>query len=394
MKVSVIVCAAGKGERAGFEKNKLLTPFMGANALYYAVKRAQSLENFFSENNMNCTLAEVIVTSAAVDYEEICAVCAHPLTKVVLGGGTRTESVYNALKEATGDIVLIQDGARPFTTVEQYARCIECVKEYGSAVVAMPATDTVATAKDGWVAHIPARNEVFAVQTPQGFYLHDLLPAYQKAIESGETFTDDGSVYSRFVSPARVCPCGTAANKKLTYKEDFAQYCAPPVTQIVKSAARCGFGADVHAFGKKQDYITLCGCKIPCDCGLVAHSDGDAALHAVMDALLSAAGLYDIGHYFPDDDPKYDGADSGELLKQAVALVKEAGFIPCGLSVAIQAEKPRLAPHMDDMKARLCALTGIAPEAVAISAGTCEGLGFVGEKRGVCVYCVAQLSER
>lgn len=383
MKISVIICAAGKGERAGFNKNKLLAPLYGAPALYHTLSAVSKIKPF-----------ELIITSSPQDMAEITAICAPFGGKVVGGGDTRTQSVYNALKHVTGDIVLIQDGARPFTLTEQYLECIECVKAYGSGIVAMPATDTIYIANGNSAAHIPQRSDVFAVQTPQGFITKDIKAAYEKAVKSGETFTDDGSVYSRYVKPARICPCGSAANRKLTYKEDFDNLSAVIPATVGVNVEKVGYGIDVHAFGKPQDFVTLCGVKVPCDEGLVAHSDGDVALHAVMDAVLSAAGLKDIGHYFPDNDEKYRGADSGKLLEEVIEIVGKKGLKVSGLSVAIQAEKPRLAPFIDSMVENLARLSGAKASNISVTAGTCEGLGFVGERRGICVYCVATLGKK
>lgn len=379
MRVSVIILAAGKGERAGFNKNKLLMPLYGAPALWHTLKGVSAIDG----------LSELIIASSPRDMAEITAICAPFGGKVVEGGETRTESVYKALKVVTGDIVLIQDGARPFTSKQQYSDCIACVKEYKSAVVAMPATDTIYVANDNWVAHIPRRKQVFAVQTPQGFFTSEIKTAYKKAMESGEEFTDDGSVYSRFVGPARICPCGSATNRKLTYKEDF-----PTVAEInADGSFKTGIGIDVHAFGKAQNFVMLCGVKVPCDEGLVAHSDGDVALHAVTDAILSAAGMRDIGYYFPDNDSALKEADSAVFLKTVVNMIyeNERNYKVESLSVAIQAEKPRLAPYIEEMRERLSEITGADKENIGISAGTCEGLCFVGEKRGICVTCAAVL---
>ena len=173
---------------------------------------------------------------------------------------------------------------------------------------------------------------------------------------------------------------GARENIKLTYAQDFA-----------KSTARCGFGVDTHAFGKPQDYIVLAGVKIPSDSGLIAHSDGDDLVHAVMDALLSAAGLRDIGFYFPDSDPAYKNANSMQLLQKVVSLVSERGFAVQNLSVAVQAEKPRLAKYIEEMKNNLASALDVAPTAVGITAGTNEGLGYVGEGKGITVHAYALL---
>ena len=389
MKISVIICAAGRGERAGFEKNKLLVPVNGAPVIYHTARVANK---FLSCLGRNDSRAELIIACSPQDMPEITAICAPFGAIIAEGGQTRTESVFNALKAVTGEIALIHDGARPFTSVEQFLTCLDCVKEHKSGIVATPSTDTVYVTDGGWAAHIPERSAVFAVQTPQGFFTKDIKEAYEKAIASGETFTDDGSVYSRFISPARICPCGTATNRKLTYKEDFDNF-SPLIPRTVEGKVeKAGIGIDVHAFGKKQDFVMLCGVKVPCDCGLVAHSDGDVALHAVMDAILSAAGLRDIGYYFPENDPAFEGADSAALLVKVINLAGERDYKVCGLSVAIQAEKPRLSAYIDEMKERLSALTGAEVNSIGISAGTSEGLGFVGEGRGICVTCAATLT--
>ncbi len=386
MKISVIVCAAGRGERAGMGRNKLLVAFNGANALYYTL---EAVRRFSASLKGADEVCDVIVTSSPEDFEEIEALCKPYGYKTVLGGATRSASVANALKEVKGEVVLIQDGARPYTATEQYAACVECVKQYGSAVTAMPATDTTVIEKDGYVNNIPARNAVYRVQTPQGFYTREIKRAYALAADDGDIYTDDGAVYSRYISPARICPCGTESNGKLTFKEDFKS----PAKVILTDGAKVGYGVDTHAFGKQQNFVTLCGVKIPCDTGLIAHSDGDVALHAVMDAILSAAGLKDIGHYFPDSDPAFKGADSAKLLATVIDEVQKKGLRVSGLSIAIQAEKPRLAAHIDSMINNLSALTGAAAENISVTAGTGEGLGFVGEGRGICAYCTAVLTQ-
>lgn len=390
MRIGFIVCAAGKGERADFGKNKLLAPFLGANALYYTVQRILSLFPLLRERGDEP--AETIVTVSAEDEREIAAMLAPYGCKTVRGGATRTQSVYNALREATGDLVLIHDGARPFTTADQFLCCIDCVKRHRSAVVAMPATDTTVVSRDGWIGDIPERNTVYRVQTPQGFFTRDIRSAYEQAVKDAGVFTDDGSVYTRYVSPARICPCGTETNRKLTFREDFARY-ALPFSPVVSKNARVGFGVDVHAFGRDCRYVTLCGVKVANDTGLIAHSDGDVALHAVMDALLSAAGLKDIGHYFPDGDPAYKDADSAKLLEKVMTLVRGKGLKVSALTVSVQAERPRLAEYIDGMIDRLRQLTDAPDGAVSITAGTCEGLGYVGEGRGICAYCAAILEE-
>ena len=368
--IGVIVCAAGKGSRAGFEKNKLLIPFEGSTVL----EKTLSAFNFPA-------IEEIIVTSSERDFAEISLLCEKlENAKVVLGGETRTASVYNALKSATADIVLIHDGARPFVTRKVIEGCIEMVKAKGSAVCAVECRDTVAVVADGKIITVPNRKNLRQIQTPQGFFREKILAAYEQAMQDeNSAFTDDSSVFARYCEEPCICE-GNSENIKITYAEDFT--C---------KVARCGFGIDTHAFGKEQDYIVLAGVKIPSDSGLIAHSDGDVLVHAVMDALLSAAGLKDIGHYFPDTDDKWKGASSMRMLSQVVALIESEGYGVKNISVAIQAEKPRMKKYIDEMKNALAKALKVDQTAVGISAGTNEGLGYVGEGKGITVNAYALL---
>ena len=370
--ISVIICAAGKGLRAGFAHNKLLAPLGGERVL------TKTLSAFDFP-----AVSEIIVTSSPEDYAQITTLCqAFARTKVVLGGATRSQSVYNALKAATTDIVLIHDGARPFVTRECIEGCIQSVKSCGSGICAVPALDTVAVCKEGKILSVPDRETIYQIQTPQGFFLENIRTAYERAFDTNDSvYTDDSSVFARFCGTPRLC-AGARENIKLTYAEDFRS-----------SIARCGFGVDTHAFGKDQPYILLAGVKIPSDSGLIAHSDGDVLCHAVMDALLSAAGLRDIGFYFPDSDEKWKNANSMQMLESVVAMLKDRGYAVKNISVAIQAEKPRLSRYIDEMKNALASVLQIDPTAVGISAGTNEGLGYIGEGKGITVNAYALLRE-
>ena len=368
--IGVIICAAGKGARAGFEKNKLLIPFEGSTVL----EKTLSAFDFPA-------IDEIIITSSENDFAEISLLCKKlENAKVVLGGETRTASVYNALQSATADIVLIHDGARPFVTRKVIENCIETVKAKGSAICAIECRDTVAVVADGKIITVPNRKNLRQIQTPQGFFRKQILSAYEQAMQdNSSSFTDDSSVFARYCEEPCICE-GDSENIKITYATDFNN-----------KVARCGFGIDTHAFGKEQDYIVLAGVKIPSDSGLIAHSDGDVLVHAVMDALLSAAGLKDIGHYFPDTDDKWKGASSMLMLSQVVALIESEGYGVKNISVAIQAEKPRMKKYIDEMKNALAKALKVDQTAVGISAGTNEGLGYVGEGKGITVNAYALL---
>lgn len=371
-KICAVICAAGKGERAGFAKNKLLVPYQGSCAL----EKTLSAFDYPS-------IDEIVVTASENDFNEISALCKkYENAKAVLGGSTRPQSVYNALQATDADIVLIHDGARPFVTREVIDGCIQSVKSHGSGICAIDCTDTLARTENGKIVDIPPRAQMKHIQTPQGFFRENIAYAYAQAFENENAeFTDDSSVFSLYCGKPHIC-AGARGNIKLTYAEDFQE-----------NNARCGFGIDTHAFGKEQDYIVLAGVKIPSHSGLIAHSDGDVLVHALMDALLSACGLKDIGYYFPDSDAKWKNANSMQMLALVKDMVSQKGYQTQNVSIAIQAEKPRLAKYIDDMKNSLCSALKIDPTRVGITAGTNEGLGYVGEGKGITVHAYVLLSK-
>ena len=372
MKISVIICAAGRGERAGFNKNKLLAPLFGEPALWHTFKKFKMKE-----------IDEVIVTSSKADFKEISALASPFNYKVVLGGESRTESVKKALEAVTGDIVLIHDGARPYVTQDLIRKCIDCVIKNRSAVCAITSTDTVIYS-DGNSQKRLQRDNLFLIQTPQGFFTEDIKRAY--ALAGDSDYTDDSAVYGQFIAKPFILE-GEATNKKLTYKSDFDAIHTPSY-----QSGRVGFGVDTHAFGEGS-FVTLGGEKIGCDRTLIAHSDGDVLIHAIMDALLTAAGLRDIGYYFPDTDERFKGANSLDMLKEVVRILHGNGLAPLNISASIQAEKPKLKNHIEKMKGNLASVLGISENDIGIAAGTNEGLGFVGEGLGITAYCVTALKE-
>lgn len=330
----------------------------------------------------NENIAGIAVCVSGADRETIAReLCRFSNILLVEGGKTRALSVRNALEALASlpcppDYVLVHDGARPFVTQKIIGDCIRTVRQFGSAVCALPSTDTAVHAENGFICEGVPRDGLFTVQTPQGFSFRELLAAYRK-MKPEDNFTDDSGVFRRYAAPPRLFK-GDPVNKKLTFAEDFFM-----------NETRTGIGTDTHAFGADRKYIVLGGVKINSSSGLRAHSDGDVLCHAVMDALLSAAGLPDIGHYFPDTDPQLAGADSLVLLQKVRQLLEEAGFSVGNVSAAIVAESPKLAPHIRQMKANLARALGIAESAVGISAGTNEGLGYLGRGEGITVIANA-----
>ena len=253
--------------------------------------------------------------------------------------------------------------------------------QFGSGVCAVECKDTVSRVENGKIVETLDRAQLRQIQTPQGFFREQIASAYERAFaEETCSYTDDASVFARFCAAPTLCD-GAPENTKLTYAEDFYE------------SGRCGFGVDTHAFGKPQDYILLGGVKIPSESGLIAHSDGDVLIHALMDALLSAVGLRDIGFYFPDSNSKFKNANSMDLLQTVLSLVREQGFAPQNISLAIQAERPRLSGYIEDIKNSLSKALEIDQNAIGVTAGTNEGLGYIGEGKGITVNAYVLLKK-
>lgn len=375
MSVYALIPAAGSGLRAGFGKNKILLKTGGETVLAKTVRAFASCPG----------IARIVVAVNPRDLGEVeAALSPFPTAVLTEGGDTRTQSVrrmleYCARENEPPRTVLIHDAARPFVSGRLIETCIRETERFGSAVCAVPQTDTaVFVSEDGTVEKFADRGALRCVQTPQGFAFPAILAAYRNVRED-DSFTDDAGVYAAYIAPPHLC-AGDPSNRKLTYREDF-----------MNTVYRTGTGADTHAFGKKTDHIILGGARIPHTSGLVAHSDGDVLVHAVMDALLSAAGLPDIGTYFPDADPALKGISSLELLSRTVRLVADEGFAPVNVSAAVLAQRPKLAPHIAEMKKNLSNVLGIPAGAVGITAGTTERLGFIGRGEGISVIATVLL---
>ncbi len=370
MKVSLIICAAGKGERAKLNKNKLLVPFNGKTVLERTVSAFMNTK----------LIDQYVVTSSKEDLKEIKSLLSPFNVTVVLGGETRTDSVKNALKKVTGDIVLIHDGARPFVTKKIIKDCITSAEKYGSGIVAVPSSDTVCLSDGKEITSYLGKSGIYDVQTPQGFKTEEIIKAYKNA--KGKTFNDDGEVYKNTFNKLNVV-LGDKNNIKLTYPEDFSV--------LEKDVLRkFGTGFDCHKLVKDRKLI-LGGIEIPHTKGLLGHSDADVLIHALMDAMLSACALRDIGYYFPDTDYKYKDISSVKLLKEVIKLLKEKGYRVESVSAVIMAEKPKLLNHIPKIKQNICKLLKLSEDDVGISATTLEGLGFVGREEGISVQSTAVL---
>jgi len=328
------------------------------------------------------------------------------------GGATRAASVANGLRAlrahgaADGDWVLVHDAARALLRPEWVDRLIDaCLDDAVGGLLALPLADTLKTEDAGRAHGTLDRRGKWLAQTPQMFRLGMLRDALAHA---GDAVTDEaGAIEASGRQPRLVA--GDAANFKITWPEDVARAQAllagaatPDQTTAARARAtedtkmtdatalRMGEGWDVHALVAGRPLV-LGGVTIPHDKGPLAHSDGDALLHAITDALLGAAALGDIGRHFPDTDPAFAGADSIALLREAARRVRAAGHAIVNVDSTIVAQAPRLAPHIDAMRTCIATALGLEPANVNVKAKTAEQLGPVGEGRAIEARAVCLL---
>lgn len=366
-KINAIILCGGKGSRTHSEKNKVLCYFGAKTALEYCLDAFTPL----------CD--NVVVVAAEKDFDEIngtAKIYGEKVT-VTLGGKTRFESVKNGLKLIGDGIVLIHDGARPFVTEKIIKDCIDSALKYGSGVAAIKQTDTLKTVCDDTICGELDREHTYCVQTPQAFDVEQIKNAYNAA--KSDLYTDDSAVYLAFGGRPKIV-LGSIDNKKITTAEDLIS--TPPCQNI-------GCGVDFHVFAPRRKLI-IGGVQIPYDKGLLGNSDADVLAHAVMDALLSAIGQPDIGVLFPCTD-EFSGADSMKLLETVVNKVSECNKKIISVSATIMAQAPKMKNYIPLMRQRLCDVMRIRVDQVNVSATTTEGLGVIGEGKGIAASAVCLL---
>ena len=317
------------------------------------------------------------------------------LTKVravVSGGADRQASVACGLRALPPgpDVVLVHDGARPFLSRALTSEVIAAAARDGSATAALPISETVKRGAGGWVEETLDRGSLHRIQTPQAFRRPLLERAHEAAAREGFRGTDDAVLVERMGSPVRLVP-GDPTNLKVTVPEDLrlAEALLGRPAEAARPA-RVGMGFDAHRFGPARRLV-LGGVEIPHARGLLGHSDADVIVHAVMDALLGAAGCGDIGHHFPPSDPTYADANSLGLLARVQALLTQRGWRPVHVDVVVLAEAPRLAPHVPAMRAAIGEVLHLLPDSVNIKATTTEGMGAIGREEGIAAQAVASL---
>jgi len=389
-RVAVVVVAAGSGTRLGASSPKA---FVGLDE--HTILR-HCLRGVFAAPE-----AQVVVVAppgfegeARTDAEEA-AGPRRELVTIATGADTRQGSVAAGLAAVWPDVelVLVHDAARALTPPEVFARVIDAVERTGwGAIPVLPVVDTIKRVAGGEILGVVDRSELAAAQTPQGFRRDILDGAYRIA---DREYTDDAAVVAAAGHQVATV-AGDARSFKITTPADLerarglvAGHPVPAVPFASASAARAprvGVGTDVHAFGGEGP-LRLAGLEWPGEPALSGHSDGDAVAHAMVDALLSAAGLGDIGGRFGTSRPELAGAHADVFLARTRALLSDAGWAIGNVAVQVQTTRPRFAARRAEAEAALSAALGGA--SVSLSATTTDGLGFPGRGEGVAAFAVA-----
>ena len=401
--ISAVIPAAGRGERLGHKDPKAFVSLAGCPLLAWSLAALES-----------CALIDrVVVVTQPEDIDRTWRLAVphgfRKLANVVAGGPDRQSSVLNGMAVVMddSDVILVHDAARPLTPMDAMERCARAAAEHGSATTSLPVVDTLRHGAVGGPAGVSVdRSSMVRIQTPQAVRADLLRPAMIECRRAASRCTDDSSMVEVATGVKAYLVEGSELSIKITSPGDLriaealveAGAGVRPSGMPLRSAVgvggdpalRIGFGYDVHSFDASRPMM-LGGLHIPDSPGLAGHSDADAALHAICDAILGALGQRDIGYHFPNTDPAFAGADSGVLTQHVIELAGAQGWRPLQVDLTVIAEKPRLGPHVERMRERLVSLLSLAPDRVAVKATTNEKMGFIGRGEGVACCAVAML---
>ena len=376
-RVAVIIAAGGQGKRFGSAMPKQYLSIGGQPVIIKAMKVFDQLD-----------AVDYIFVVAGENYVQYCRelIEQHGFEKmesVVPGGETRQDSVYNALQEMNRkrpgvEYVLIHDAARPFISEEVILNVLQATKEKDAAVACVAMTNSVRRLGAGEkTSESVDRSEYYQVQTPQGFRKSMLIEAYEKAYDDSFFGTDDASVVEHAGGQIAMVD-GEYQNIKITTKEDL------PMDN------RIGTGFDVHRLVEGRKLI-LGGVDIPFELGLDGHSDADVLIHAIMDALLGAAGMGDIGMHFPDTDPEYEGISSVLLLHKVKEKLDEEYYQVGNIDVTVICERPKIRPYIGRMREIIAGALDVDVSRINIKGTTTEKLGFPGRGEGIACEAAASI---
>jgi 2-C-methyl-D-erythritol 4-phosphate cytidylyltransferase/2-C-methyl-D-erythritol 2,4-cyclodiphosphate synthase len=388
---AAIVAAGGRGVRLGADRPKQFLDLDGRSILQATV------EALATSDRISQIVVALPYDHPAADHRPWPDI---PGLSFVAGGARRQDSVANAFATTSpeAEVILVHDAARPFVSPDVIARTIDAAETHGAAIAAIEVTDTVKqagdTEQDGSrpIRGTLLRETIFLAQTPQAFR-RDVLA---RAISEGSSIdaTDEAMLVERLGLPVHIVE-GDPGNIKITTPEDLARARARAAALrgkgVPSGLMRIGIGYDLHTLVAGRPLI-LAGVTIPFELGLDGHSDADIVCHAVTDAVLGAAGVGDIGRLFPDTDPQWQGANSIALLEGAMARVGEAGYRVSNVDVTVIAQRPKLLPYLEAMRANLAAALGVDAGAVSVKGKTNEGVDSMGRGESMACHAVALLA--
>lgn len=372
---TAILVAAGKSTRMG-----------GQSKIFAKINGQTVIEKTLSVFCRSDIISKIVIVCRDEDIDKLNIITANLVkpTSITIGGETRQESVLNGIKLASeSNFLVIHDAARPMITEEIIKKVCDDAVVHGASSAAVWAKDTCKLVdENGFVTETPKRENLMMVQTPQVFERKQYLSAVEKAEASGEDFTDDCQLIEFAGGKVHLVEADYK-NIKITTPDDLITanaFCGG-------GKMRIGYGYDVHKLAENRKLI-IGGVDIPFEKGLLGHSDADVLAHAISDAILGACGMGDIGRLFPDNDDSFKGADSIELLKEICVRVKDKGFTIGNIDATIMAQRPKLAPHIDNMREKIANACGIEVELVSVKATTEEKLGFTGREEGMAASAV------
>ena len=319
------------------------------------------------------------------------------LLNPVFGGESRQASIRLGLEELAEYLphkVLIHDGVRPFVSKRIINGILEKLESHPAVIPAIAVEDTIKKIGDGRIEWTLERENLWRAQTPQGFLYQDILNSHIAFKDLN--FTDDSALNEYAGIPVAIVP-GSQNNFKITTEEDYerAKHMVTFLNEEYREETRTGIGYDVHAFedlvNVDSNFIRLGGVQIEFNKKIIAHSDGDVVIHAIIDAILGALGLGDIGEHFPPNDQKWNGCDSREMLKRIYNLVQKYSSSIINIDATIICERPKILKYKEKMKEEISTILGISSKKINIKATTTEGLGFTGRGEGIACQAVATL---
>lgn len=389
--IGVIIVAAGSGERFGGDIPKQWKPLAGLSPVersWLSFTRGSLVK--LGQFQIPSWIG-VVVDSAHIDPARALNESRIVASDVVVGGPTRRQSVANALKKLPDkiELVAIHDAVRPFWPQSLWDNLIAACHGIDGAILAVPVSDTLKNNSGSQTVTIDRRN-LWMAQTPQVFRTGTLREAHRQAERQGFDATDDADLVERAGGRVEIVP-STTTNIKITTPDDWNLALEIAGLTVSSAAMRVGTGYDSHRLGGDGPLI-LGGVRFADTGGLIGHSDGDALLHAVCDALLGAAALGDIGQHFPPSDASLKGVNSRALLTETVALLKRAGYRPVQIDATVLAERPKISPRADEMRRFIAEAIEVGIGMVSVKATTNERMGFIGRGEGIAAQAIAVIA--